>query len=64
MGLTKVSPDEINHFTNRLGLKCGFFYNILIFIYHLVYSDYCLHLYCYIHVLADTSFSFLQVIYR
>ena len=29
--------------------------------YHLEYSDHCLHLYCYIHVSADASFSLLQV---
>ena len=29
--------------------------------YYLEYLDYCLHLYCYIHVLADVSFSHLLV---
>ena len=31
-------------------------------LHHLVYSDYCLHLYCYTHdILADASFGLLQV---
>ena len=30
--------------------------------YHLEYSDYCLHLYCYIHkILTDMTFGLLQV---
>ena len=35
-------------------------YNNEVF-YHLLYSDCCLHLYCYIHISADASFGLLQV---